>query len=395
MAGCYIAPMMSAAELQDAYSGRRVLVTGHTGFKGAWLCEWLLGLGADVHGLSLPALKPSLFFALELERRMKHSIEDIRHLSEVEATIRDLRPDFIFHLAAQALVRVSYREPAPTFATNVLGTAHVLEAVRVSDFPCSVVVVTSDKCYRNDGAAHGATAVRGTPRSFRESDPLGGHDPYSASKAAAEIVVASYRDSFFSHGTKVALASARAGNVVGGGDWAEDRIVPDCIRALSAGRPVPVRNPSFTRPWQHVLEPLSGYLLLGAKLDDARQTKSAEEIARCAQAFNFGPEPAANRSVQDLVEEILRHWPGSWEQIAQEKHLPEAPLLSLDIEKARETLGWRPRWDFAQTMRQTVSWYREYHVRSHKPDPPSMIDFTREQIRAYGGADDFPIPPSS
>jgi len=357
----------------NIYSGKHVLVTGHTGFKGAWLCEWLLGLGAEVHGLALPALKPSLFFALEMERRMKHAIQDIRNAHELEHAIREIRPDFIFHLAAQALVRVSYREPVQTFATNTLGTAHLLEAVRVAKIPCTVVVVTTDKCYENDGRA----------RSFKESDPLGGHDPYSASKAMAEIVVASYRDSFFSHGTDVALASARAGNVIGGGDWAEDRIVPDCIRALSTSKPIPVRNPDFTRPWQHVLEPLGGYLLLGAKLEHARQKKSAEEIARYAQAFNFGPEPAANRSVRDLVEEVLRHWPGTWEQIHQEKHLKEAPLLSLSIDKARTTLGWQPRWDFAETIHQTVSWYRDYFARAQKSDAPAMIDFTQKQIGAY------------
>jgi CDP-glucose 4,6-dehydratase len=362
----------------NIYSGRRVLVTGHTGFKGAWLCEWLLGLGAEVHGLALPALTPSLFFALELERRMKHSIVDIRHAAELEETIRELRPDFIFHLAAQALVRVSYREPVPTFATNALGTAHLLEAVRVAKLPCTIVVVTTDKCYANDSAAHGGNA-----RSFKETDPLGGHDPYSASKAAAEIVVASYRDSFFSHGTDVALASARAGNVVGGGDWAEDRLVPDCMRALSSGQPIPVRNPNFTRPWQHVLEPLGAYLLLGAKLEAARQKKSWEEIAHYAQAFNFGPEPDANRNVREVVEEIVRHWPGTWKQVHQEKHLPEAPLLSLAIGKAKETLGWQPRWDFSRTIAETVSWYREYFARAQKPAAPSMIDFTQKQIASY------------
>lgn len=367
--------MISARDSFQVYSGKRVLVTGHTGFKGAWLCEWLLGLGANVYGLALPALKPSLFFALELERRMKHAIQDIRNAHELEHAIREWQPDFIFHLAAQALVRVSYREPVQTFATNTLGTAHLLEAVRAANLACTIVVVTTDKCYENDGNA----------RSFKESDPLGGHDPYSASKAAAEIVVASYRDSLFSHGTDVALASARAGNVVGGGDWAEDRIIPDCIRALSAGKPIPVRNPHFTRPWQHVLEPLGGYLLLAARLEEARQKKSATEITRYAQAFNFGPEPAANRSVRDLVEEVLRHWPGSWEQVHQEKHLKEAPLLSLAIDKARETLGWKPRWDFAETVRQTVSWYRDYFARAQKSDATSMIEFTQAQIRAYGG----------
>jgi CDP-glucose 4,6-dehydratase len=356
----------------NIYSGKRVLVTGHTGFKGAWLCEWLLGLGADVYGLALPALKPSLFFALELERRMKHTIEDIRDAAEIEATIHELRPDFIFHLAAQALVRTSYREPLATFATNTLGTAHVLEAVRAAKLACTVVVVTTDKCYENDGRA----------RNFKESDPLGGHDPYSASKAAAEIVVASYRDSFFAHGIDVALGSARAGNVVGGGDWAEDRIVPDCVRALSAGKPVPVRNPDYTRPWQHVLEPLGGYLLLGAKLEEARQKKSAEEIARYAQAFNFGPNPDANRSVRDLVEELLRYWPGEWKQIAQEKHLKEAPLLSLATDKAKAVLDWQPRWDFAETIRKTVTWYQVYYS-----GVTTMIDYTQKQIAAYGEAD--------
>jgi CDP-glucose 4,6-dehydratase len=360
----------------NIYSGKRVLVTGHTGFKGAWLCEWLLGLGADVYGLALPAPKPSLFFALELERRMKHAIQDIRNAHELEHAIREWKPEIIFHLAAQALVRVSYREPVQTFATNVIGTTNLLEAVRVSQLPCTIVVVTTDKCYENDGRA----------RIFKESDPLGGHDPYSASKASAEIVVASYRDSFFAHGTDVALASARAGNVIGGGDWAEDRLVPDCIRALTASQPIPVRNPDFTRPWQHVLEPLGGYLLLGARLEEARRKKSAKEIARYAQAFNFGPMPDENPSVRKLVEEILHHWPGTWHQVHQEKHLKEAPLLSLAIDKAHDILGWQPRWDFTETVHQTVAWYREYFALAQNTDEPAMADFTRKQIAAYTSA---------
>jgi CDP-glucose 4,6-dehydratase len=361
--------MISAELLRRAYSGKRVLVTGHTGFKGAWLCEWLLGLGADVYGLALPAEKPSLFFALELERRMKHAIQNIGNAHTLDHLIRDFQPEIIFHLAAQALVRVSYRDPLTTFGTNALGTATLLETVRVTKNPCSIVVVTTDKCYENHGLS----------KSFKESDPLGGHDPYSASKAAAEIIVASYRDSFFAQGTEVALASARAGNVVGGGDWAEDRIVPDCIRALSAGKPIPVRNPDFTRPWQHVLEPLSGYLLLGTKLEEARSKKDAAEIASYAQAFNFGPNPEANRSVRDLVEAVLHNWPGSWEQIPQEKHLKEAPLLSLAIDKARDTLGWQPRWDFPETIAQTIAWYRDYFADGTK----SMTAFTQQQISSY------------
>ena len=358
---------MDFSALRAAYAGRRVLVTGHTGFKGAWLCEWLLDLGAQVHGLALPPEDRSLFGELALKRRLEHAILDIRDASALRAHVAALRPEIVLHLAAQPLVRLSYREPVETFATNVLGTAHLLEAVRAGDFPCSIVVVTSDKCYANDGRA----------RAFREHDPLGGHDPYSASKGAAEIVTASYRDSFFAHDTRVALASARAGNVIGGGDWAADRIVPDAIRALKAGRPIPVRNPVFTRPWQHVLEPLGGYLLLAARLEAARASGQAEKIQTLASAFNFGPEPSANRTVRELVEEILRHWPGQWEQVAQEKHLPEAPLLSLDIAKAHRTLGWAPRWDFARTVRETIAWYRAAH------EEADAVAETQKQIAAY------------
>ena len=358
---------MKFSALPPAYAGRRVLVTGHTGFKGSWLCEWLLSLGAEVHGVALAPEEPSLFNALGLERRMRHRILDIRDAAALREHVTALRPEFIFHLAAQPLVRLSYAEPITTFATNVQGTAHLLDAVRTGDFPCTVVVVTSDKCYANDGQA----------RAFRESDPLGGHDPYSASKAGAEIVTASYRNSFFARDTRVALASARAGNVIGGGDWAADRIVPDAVRALAAGQPVPVRNPAFTRPWQHVLEPLGGYLVLGAKLEAARHSGDPAGLAALAGAFNFGPEPAANRTVRELVEEILAHWPGEWEQAAQEAHLPEAPLLSLDISKASEVLDWRPHWNFSQTVMETAAWYRGVHQGG------DAVALTRGQIAAY------------
>jgi CDP-glucose 4,6-dehydratase len=364
---------MTAADLRRVYAGRRVLVTGHTGFKGAWLCEWLLGLGAEVHGLALPPETPSLFASLDLEHRMHHDIVDIRDASALAAKISSLRPEFIFHLAARPLVRLSYHEPILTFTTNTLGTAHLLEAVRVAVFPCSIVVVTTDKCYENDGH----------PRAFKEGDPLGGHDPYSASKAAAEIVVAAYRDSFFAREGLVALASGRAGNVIGGGDWAEDRLVPDAVRALRAGKPVPVRNPDFTRPWQHVLEPLGGYLLLGGKLEEARASRKGLETY--ASAFNFGPLPTANRSVREVVEEILKYWHGTWEQVSQEAHLAEAPLLSLAIDKARDGLGWAPRWDFAETVAQTVAWYREYEARAKGVAEPNLIDFTQAQIAGYEG----------
>jgi len=358
---------MDFSALRPAYAGKRVLVTGHTGFKGGWLCEWLLALGAEVHGLALAPEKRSLFNALGLERRMTHRVLDVRDAAAMQKHITALRPDFIFHLAAQPLVRFSYREPAATFATNTQGTAHLLDAVRAGDFPCTVVVVTSDKCYANDGR----------PRAFREEDPLGGHDPYSASKAAAEIVTAAYRDSFFARDGRVALASARAGNVIGGGDWAQDRIMPDVMRALEAGQPIPVRNPAFTRPWQHVLEPLGGYLLLGAKLEAARASGDANQLKRFAGAFNFGPEPAANRTVRELVEEILKFWPGKWEQVAQEGNMPEAALLSLDIGKARAILGWKPRWDFTRTVAETAAWYR---ATREGGDAPAL---TQAQIAAY------------
>jgi CDP-glucose 4,6-dehydratase len=358
---------MDFSALAPAYAGRRVLVTGHTGFKGAWLCEWLLGLGAEVHGVALAPEERSLFDALALEQRLQHAVLDIRESGDLLVHVAALRPDYIFHLAAQPLVRLSYREPVTTFETNVLGTTNLLDAVRNGDFPCSVVVVTSDKCYANDGR----------PRAFREDDPLGGHDPYSASKAAAEIVAGAYRDSFFAHDSRVALASARAGNVIGGGDWAADRIVPDAMRALEAGKAIPVRNPAFTRPWQHVLEPLGGYLLLGARLEAARASGRAEEIRKFARAFNFGPEPSANRSVRELVEEMLRQRPGKWEQVAQEKHLPEAPLLSLDIAQARDVLGWSPRWGFARTVDETVAWYRAVH------EGKDATAETQAQIVAY------------
>jgi CDP-glucose 4,6-dehydratase len=346
---------MDFSTLRPAYAGRRVLVTGHTGFKGAWLCEWLLALGAEVHGLALEPEERSLFHALGLEKRLHHRILDVRDATALRDHIATLHPDYIFHLAAQPLVRLSYREPVATFDTNVMGTAHLLDALRSAEFPCSVVVVTSDKCYANDGQPH----------AFR------------ASKAAAEIITASYRDSFFARDTRVALASARAGNVIGGGDWATDRIVPDAIRALEAGRPIPVRNPAFTRPWQHVLEPIGGYLLLGAWLEAARAANDVPALKTLASAFNFGPEPAANRTVRELVEAILHGWPGQWEQTPQEKHLPEAPLLSLDITKARETLGWQPRWDFPTTVQETVTWYRAMH------EGGDAVALTQGQIAAY------------
>lgn len=348
------------------YAGKRVFVTGHTGFKGAWLSEWLLTLGAKVTGYSLtPPTKPALFEQLDLRSRLKHIIGDIRDAAKLKKAVQQTQPDFIFHLAAQPLVRDSYRIPVETYETNVLGTIHVLEAARALRRSCTVVCVTTDKCYENREWVHG----------YREEDPLGGYDPYSSSKAAAEIAIASWRRSFFkNHPVKV--ASARAGNVIGGGDWASDRIVPDCMKALKLGKAIPVRNKWATRPWQHVLEPLGGYLWLAAKL-----SKSKDANPRLASAFNFGPNHDANRTVADLVCEVLKHWPGKWEDQTDPKAPHEAGLLQLSSDKANALLGWSPAWDFATAVQQTVLWYRR--VLTARNTSHQIQDFTREQIAKY------------
>ena len=357
----------------DIYRGKRILLTGHAGFKGSWLAEWLLSLGADVTGLSLePATQPALFDLLRLQDRLTHLTGDIRDLAVVKSAVGTSRPDFIFHLAAQPLVRLSYDQPVETYATNIMGTAHVLEAARLAGRPCTVIVVTTDKCYENKEWVH----------AYREEDPMGGYDPYSSSKGAAELVVASYRRSFFNApDSPVKVATARAGNVIGGGDWAADRIVPDCIRALTAGQPVPVRNKIATRPWQHVLEPLSGYLWLGAALSENAPTRFRHPPAHYASGFNFGPTLNSNRSVADLVQEILKHWPGAWVDKSDPLAVHEASLLNLATDKAFHLLEWRPVWSFEETIANTVAWYRD--AASSTPESASR---TRDQIAAYVAA---------
>ncbi len=351
----------------DIYRGKRVLVTGHTGFKGSWLCEWLLALGAEVTGLALPpATTPALFDELGLSGRLQDRRGDIRDLATVRAAVDAARPDFVFHLAAQPLVRLSYAQPVETYATNIMGTVHLLEAVRLAGIRCAVVVVTTDKCYENTERAH----------AYHEDEPMGGHDPYSSSKGATELVVSAYRRSYFSAAdSPVKLASARAGNVIGGGDWALDRIVPDCIRSLQRGEVIPVRNRHATRPWQHVLEPLNGYLWLGARL------ASSAPRGELASAFNFGPTPAATQPVAALVEEVLKYWPGKWEDRTDPKAVHEATLLSLAIDKAARVLGWQPVWDFPATIAQTVEWYRAVSA-----DASAAAGLTRRQIAAYEAA---------
>jgi CDP-glucose 4,6-dehydratase len=327
------------------WAGKRVLVTGHTGFKGSWLSLWLSELGAQVSGLSLePETQPSLFNQLQLELRLKHHwIADIRDFGAVADAVEASQPQVVLHLAAQPLVRRSYRDPLGTWATNVQGSLHVLEALKVLQHPCAVVMVTTDKVYENQEWDYG----------YREADRLGGHDPYSASKAAAELAIASWRSSFCGsagHQTSsLAIATARAGNVIGGGDWAEDRIVPDAMRALSAGEPIPVRNPLATRPWQHVLEPLGGYLCLAQALLSDTQPP--------CEAFNFGPTRASNRPVEELVTAMLSQWPGSWLDQSDPAGPHEANLLHLQIDKAYHRLGWVPCWDYATTVQRTVEWY--------------------------------------
>jgi CDP-glucose 4,6-dehydratase len=344
------------------YRGVRALITGHTGFKGAWLSEWLLAEGAHVGGLALDPDRPSLFHDLGLGARMHSVIADIRDLGAVEQALGQFAPDIIFHLAAQALVRDSYADPVATFAANVAGTVHVLDAARRCPSVRAIVCVTSDKCYDNREQIWG----------YREIDALGGRDPYSASKAAAEIVAASYRDALYPLEGRIRLASARAGNVIGGGDWSKDRLVPDLVRALSAGRRPVLRNPNALRPWQHVLEPLCGYLVLGQKL------LAGEPVIG---AWNFGPERENEVTVAGLVERFAAAWGVRADFEVEPATLPEAQTLRLDISKAHALLGWRPLFGVEETVQLTVDWYRQ---RAEAPE--QAADRTRAQIAAYRSA---------
>jgi CDP-glucose 4,6-dehydratase len=334
------------------WSGRRVLLTGHTGFKGSWLLLWLQELGAQVWTFALePEPSPNLFRQLAEARPAgqgwHNQIGDLADLEALKALVLRAQPEVVLHLAAQPLVRRSYQDPLGTWATNVMGSLHLLEALKPLQHPCAVVMVTTDKVYENREWSYG----------YREPDRLGGHDPYSASKAGAEIAIASWRSSFCGQGTHqnphLRIATARAGNVIGGGDWAADRIVPDAIRSLARGEPILVRNPAATRPWQHVIEPLAGYLRLAESL--------AEDSQPPCEAFNFGPSLASNRPVGDLVATILEYWPGEWLDQSDPTALHEANLLHLQIDKAHHRLGWQPRWDYTTTLARTVGWYHAHH----------------------------------
>jgi len=341
--------------------GKRVLVTGHTGFKGAWLSLWLSDLGAKVWGLALePNTEPALFDQLRLADRLDHFIGDIRDAETLRARVAEARPDVVFHLAAQPLVLASYDDPLLTWDTNVMGTVHMLDALRTLDHPCAAVLITTDKVYENHEWVH----------PYRETDSLGGYDPYSASKAACELVISSFRKSFLAD-SPVRITSARAGNVIGGGDWAANRIVPEIVRSLADGRVIPVRNKSARRPWQHVLEPLSGYMRLA-------EAMMGDDAGHLAGSYNFGPELRDVRPVADLVDAALLHWPGDWLDQSDASAPHEAGLLSLDIERARADLGYAPRWGFAQAMENTMKWYRSID------DGAGARDVTLAQIHAFG-----------
>ena len=361
----------------NAYQGRRVFITGHTGFKGSWLAAWLTRLGATVAGYSdgIPT-EPSHFSAMRLADHMLDVRGDIRDRESLINAMREFKPEAIFHLAAQALVRQSYADPAGTFEANMLGTMNVLEAVRACPTARAVVMITSDKCYRNDEWVWG----------YRETDHLGGADPYSASKACAEIISHSYFQSFFKDGP--ACATVRAGNVIGGGDWAQDRIVPDCARAWAAGQAARIRSPWATRPWQLVLEPLSGYLWLGARLLGKGEPTRGCAFDLRGQAYNFGPAADVNNTVAEVAEALARHWPGfeSCMNTAGQAEMKECTLLKLCCDKALAHLGWKATLTFEETIRYTAEWYHRFYKGEGGKQPQSMLDFSLGQIAAYMNA---------
>lgn len=351
-------------KLVQTFNQKKVLVTGHTGFKGSWLSTWLLDLGAEVFGISssIPTV-PSHFSSLNLHNNINDLRCDIRDNSQFKKLVLDIKPDFVFHLAAQSLVGKSYEEPLCTWQTNSLGTVNVLESLRELKTKCTAIFITSDKAYRNNEWLWG----------YRENDVLGGNDPYSASKASAELAINSYVHSFFKKGGVIKIAIGRAGNVIGGGDWADHRIVPDCARAWSKNEILPIRRPHATRPWQHVLEPLSGYLTLANVLSENDELHG--------EAFNFGPQSNQNYSVADLADEMKKHWDqANWvDKSCEDNSFYESKLLKLNCDKALHILNWRSIWDFNATIRETAVWYKTYYSNLNN----SMAEISLSQIHNY------------
>lgn len=351
----------------NAYKGKTVLVTGHTGFKGSWLSIWLTMMGAKVVGYSLdPSSEKGNFMACHLHERLHADVRgDVRDFDSLDSTIRQHRPEIIFHLAAQALVRTAYAEPKLTYETNLMGSLNVLEAVRANDCVKTVVMITSDKCYENVEQIWG----------YKETDRMGGYDPYSSSKGCAELMISSYRNSYFNpkdyakHGK--AIASVRAGNVIGGGDWSDNRLIPDCIRCIETGEDVYIRNPIATRPWEHVLEPLSGYLKVGQKL--------MEDPVKYATSFNFGPHISANKTVHEVVQRMVRYYgKGRIVDASDPNAVHENTLLNLDVTKAYTMLQWEAKWGLQEALEKTVDWYKAALT------TPDMYDFCVRQILDHG-----------
>ena len=348
----------------DVYKGKKIFITGNTGFKGAWLSTWLLSLGAEVFGYSLNIpTNPAMFEAIHLKKRLGHYYGDVQKFDELNSCINEIRPDFIFHLAAQAIVSTSYKDPLGTVSTNVMGTANICEVIRRIDWPCVCVLITSDKAYENVEWIWG----------YRETDALGGSDVYSGSKGASELVIKSYWRSFIQHKANIKLGVARAGNVIGGGDWAKDRIVVDSIRAFSTGIPVEIRCPAATRPWQHVLEPLSGYLNLGQYLFEGK--------IKNGEPYNFGPHAEQMKTVLELVRDIAELWELEANQMVKVvENLPfqEATRLKLNCDKALTYLHWRCTLHYEECVQYVADWYRSYYCGNN-----NMYDFTVRQIKSY------------
>jgi len=351
-------------KISSFYENKRVFVTGHTGFKGSWLCIWLKHLGAHVTGFSIDVNTNEDNYAVS---RIGDKIDDIRgdvsDTEQISAAIQASQPEIVFHMAAQPLVRESYQNPHITYMTNVMGTLNLLEAIRSCNSVKSVVIITTDKCYRNKEWVWG----------YRENDELGGYDPYSSSKACCELLVDSYRKSFFNlndnQNREIGIATARAGNVIGGGDWSKDRIIPDCIRSLMSRKPIMIRNPGATRPWQHVLEPLGGYLHLALKL--------FQEPTKYSEAFNFGPNPEGIIEVRHVVTKLVDYFgEGSWEAPGNKIQVHEANLLSLDISKSKNMLGWHPVWDIDEAIGKTADWYKNFRQ-------TDVYDMCVNQIKEY------------